>query len=102
LPAKERLAGAIHETEFRDATVDVYCNYTAQPERNAGKLRLSLIEQLVSPVRWTETMGNMHASGVTNYIEIGPGKVLQGLVKRTLAGVTFTGYDTEADVQKLG
>lgn len=102
MPAKERLAEAIHQTAFQDASVEVYCNFTAQPEKNAGSLRASLIEQLVSPVRWTETMGNMHAAGVMNYIEIGPGKVLQGLVKRTLAGVTFTGYDTEADVQKLG
>ncbi|MBK9249194.1 MAG: ACP S-malonyltransferase [Ignavibacteria bacterium] len=102
LPAKERLAEAIHLTGFQDATVEVYCNFTAQPEKQADSLRASLIEQLISPVRWTETMANMYQAGILNYIEIGPGKVLQGLVKRTLNGVTFTGYDTYTDVQKLG
>lgn len=98
--AKERLAEAIHSTMFNDSSVDVYCNISGKPEKNADVLRNSLIEQLVSPVRWTETMINMQSAGITNFIEIGPGKVLQGLVKRTLTGATFSGFDTAVDVQK--
>ncbi len=98
--AKERLAEAIHSTKFNDSSVEVYCNISAKPEKKADNLRNSLIEQLVSPVRWTETMMNMQTAGITNFIEIGPGKVLQGLVKRTLAGATFSGFDTAVDVQK--
>ncbi len=99
--AKERLAEAIHSTQFNNSSIDVYCNISAKPEKNADKLRNSLIEQLVSPVRWTETMMNMHSAGISNFIEIGPGKVLQGLVKRTLTGVLFSGFDTTSDIHKI-
>ena len=99
--AKERLAEAIHSTKFNDSSVDVYCNISGKPKKNTDALRNSLIEQLVSPVRWTETMMNMQSAGITNFIEIGPGKVLQGLVKRTLTGTTFSGFDTAADVLKV-
>ncbi|MBI3259570.1 MAG: ACP S-malonyltransferase [Ignavibacteriae bacterium] len=101
ISAKERLAEAIHSTRFNDSSVDVYCNVSAKPEKNADELRNSLIEQLVSPVRWTETMKNMQSASITNFIEIGPGKVLQGLVKRTLSGATFSGFDIASDVQKI-
>lgn len=99
--AKERLAEAIHATRFNNSRVDVYCNISAKPEKNADQLRNSLIEQLVSPVRWTETMVNMHSVGISNFIEIGPGKVLQGLVKRTLTGASFSGFDTASDIHKI-
>jgi len=98
--AKKQLAEAIHSTQFNNSEVNLYCNISAQPEKEADKLRKSLIEQLISPVRWTETMVNMHQAGISNFIEIGPGKVLQGLVKRTLTGITFTGFDTAIDIRK--
>ncbi|MBS1536389.1 MAG: ACP S-malonyltransferase [Bacteroidetes bacterium] len=99
--AKERLAEAIHSTKFNNSSKNVYCNISAQPEKEADELRKSLIEQLVSPVRWTETMVNMQSAGISNFIEIGPGKVLQGLVKRTLTGAIFSGFDTVSDIHKI-
>jgi [acyl-carrier-protein] S-malonyltransferase len=99
--AKQRLAEAIHATHFNNSSINVYCNISAKPEKSADTLRTSLIEQLISPVRWTETMTNMQSAGITNFIEIGPGKVLQGLVKRSLSGASFSGFDTVDDVRKI-
>lgn len=100
-PAQETLAKAIHAAEFRDAQTDVVCNVDASVHRSAAELREALIAQLVSPVRWTQSLETMFAMGVREFIEVGPGKVLQGLVKRTLKEVTMRGVDTEADVQAM-
>ncbi|MBL7999863.1 MAG: ACP S-malonyltransferase [Candidatus Kapabacteria bacterium] len=97
-PAQEQLAEAIHATQFYDAVCDVYCNVTGAPERSAAMLRENLIAQLVSPVRWTQTLTSMHANGIDTYMEIGPKNVLQGLVKRTLTGVNISGIDTAAQL----
>lgn len=97
-PAQQTLAAAIQETEFHDANVDVVCNVDAAVHRSAQSLREALIAQLVSPVRWTQSLETMFSSGVRDFLEIGPGKVLQGLVKRTLKEVAFRGIDTEADL----
>ena len=97
-PAQHELAEALRNTPFSDANVDVYVNVTAQPERNGDALRERLIEQLVSPVLWTQTLTAMQYDGVGQFIEIGPGKVLQGLVKRTMQGVDIKGIDTADDI----
>ncbi|MFM8178020.1 MAG: ACP S-malonyltransferase, partial [Candidatus Kapaibacterium sp.] len=85
----------------RDADVDVVCNVDALAHREAGSLQDALIAQLVSPVRWTQSLETMFRSGVRDYVEIGPGKVLQGLVKRTLKDVTIRGIDTEQDLSSM-
>ena len=81
-PAREELAKGILETNFQNATIPVYQNVTASPETDKDKIRENLIKQLTAPVRWTQTVQNMIADGTTKFIECGPGKVLQGLVKR--------------------
>lgn len=99
-PAQDQLAQAIMATPFSDTTIDVYANVTALPTRSADELRRLLIEQVCAPVLWTQTVVNMAADGITTFIEIGPGKVLQGLVKRTVEA-EILGYDTEKDIQQL-
>ncbi len=99
--ARERLAEAINAADFRDASVDVYCNVDALPVRSAELLRARLIQQLVSPVLWTQTMRSMQQAGISEFCEIGPGSVLQGLLKRTLQGTSFRGIDKAADVQSV-
>ncbi|HRE57798.1 MAG TPA: ACP S-malonyltransferase [Candidatus Kapabacteria bacterium] len=99
-PAQERLAEAIIATPFSDTAIDVYTNVTALPTRTASELRQLLIEQVCAPVLWTQSLINMAADGITTFIEIGPGKVLQGLVKRTVEA-EILGYDTEKDIQQL-
>jgi [acyl-carrier-protein] S-malonyltransferase len=99
--AKEELAAAIHKTDFEDAKADVYVNVSAAPLRKADDLKEALIQQLVSPVRWTQTMNAMQSAGITKFYEIGPGKVLQGLLKRTLKDIEIAGFDTAEDLEKF-
>jgi [acyl-carrier-protein] S-malonyltransferase len=91
--AKEELKKAIDSAPIKDAAVPVYANVTAKPVRYATEIKEALIMQLTNPVRWQESVANMSADGVTKFVEIGPGKVLQGLVKRTVSGGTVVGID---------
>ena len=81
-PAKERLEKAIQKTEIKTPRCPVYQNVNAQPVTNPDIIKTNLIAQLTSPVKWTQTMKMMIANGMTEYIEVGPGKVLQGLLKK--------------------
>ena len=81
-PARERLAAAIEATTFNEPSCAIYQNVTAMPHRNAEEIKKNLIAQLTAPVRWTQSVQNMVAYGVIIFIEVGPGKVLQGLVKK--------------------
>ncbi len=92
--AKDGLKVALDEVEIRDAKIPVYANVTAKPVQKASEIRTLLFEQVTSPVRWHETVVNMAADGATSFIEIGPGKVLQGLVKRIAPDVSVSGIDT--------
>ncbi len=98
--AREDLEKAIIDAEIRNAKVPVYANVTAAPVRGADEIREALISQLTNPVRWSESVLNMYNDGVRRFVEIGPGKVLQGLVKRTVPDAEITGYDklTEAGI----
>jgi [acyl-carrier-protein] S-malonyltransferase len=95
--AKDALAKKINETTFSTPKCPVYPNVTAVKTTDAALLKELCVQQLTSPVRWAQTLEQMHNDSVDTFIEIGPGKVLQGLVKRTLKGVTFTGIDTFTD-----
>lgn len=97
--AKEKLKVALDTTEIRDAKIPVYANVTAKPVRKADEIRNLLFEQVTSPVRWEETLMNMSADSVTKFVEIGPGKVLQGLVKRTVVTAEISGIDKATDVK---
>jgi len=81
-PARAELADAIGSTTFNTPICPVYQNVTAQPVTEPEEIKANLIAQLTAPVRWTETMKNMIANGATSYTEVGPGKVLQGLMKK--------------------
>jgi [acyl-carrier-protein] S-malonyltransferase len=97
--AKEKLKEALDMVNIRDAKIPVYANVTAKPVTKAGEIRNLLFEQVTNPVRWDETIVNMHADGATKFVEIGPGKVLQGLVKRTTAAVEVSGFDKAVDLK---
>lgn len=81
-PAREELAKAIESTTFSNPICPVYQNTTASAVTNPEEIKKNLIEQLTAPVRWTQTMQQMIADGATEVIEVGPGKVLQGLFKK--------------------
>ncbi len=81
-PAEAELAAAIQNTTFSAAICPVYQNVDAQPHTNPDQIKQNLIKQLTAPVRWTQTVQNMIMGGATLFIECGPGKVLQGLVKK--------------------
>ena len=81
-PARAELAKAIEETPFSAPRCPVYQNVTALPTTDPALIKENLLRQLTSPVRWTQTVQNMLADGAGRFVELGPGTVLQGLVKR--------------------
>lgn len=81
-PAREQLAAAIEATTFSDPICPVYQNVDAKPHNNVEEIKANLIAQLTAPVRWTQSVQQMVSDGATDFIECGPGKVLQGLVKK--------------------
>jgi len=81
-PAKDELKAAIESTHFGNPTCPVYQNVDASPYIEPASIKQNLINQLTSPVRWTQTVQKMVANGVTEFTEVGPGIVLQGLVKK--------------------
>lgn len=81
-PARTRLAKAIEQTEFAIPICPVYQNVNAMPFTDPVQIQENLVAQLTSPVRWTQTVQNMISDGAIRFIEVGPGKVLQGLVKK--------------------
>ncbi|HOH07418.1 MAG TPA: ACP S-malonyltransferase [bacterium] len=97
-PARAGLAQALAEAPFRAPRVPVYCNVTAQPAQTSGEIRSLLERQLVSPVRWSEQVRRMAADGADEFIEIGAGSVLSGLVKRIAPEVRVRTVSTLKDV----
>lgn len=80
--AREELAKAINEVNIESPLCPIYQNVDAKPYTEPTKIKENLIAQLTAPVRWTQTIKNMHYEGITKFIECGAGKVLQGLVKK--------------------
>lgn len=81
-PARAELAEAINATTFSKPVCPVYQNVNAQPQTDPETIKANLIAQLTAPVRWTQSVENMIAGGATSFTELGPGAVLQGLVKK--------------------
>lgn len=81
-PARIELAAAINATNFNEPICPVYQNVTAKGVSNPDEIKKNLIAQLTGPVKWTQTVQQMIADGATSFTEVGPGKVLQGLVKK--------------------
>lgn len=90
-PAREELEAAILETHFANPTCPIYQNVDAQPYIDPNHIRQNLINQLTSPVRWTQSVQHMVANGAGHFTEVGPGNVLQGLVKKIAGSVTIDG-----------
>ena len=90
-PAREELAAAIEATEFRNPSCPVYQNVTASAVVNPEEIKKNLILQLTAPVKWTQSIQAMIADGGTEFIEVGPGKVLQGLMRKIDRSVSATG-----------
>lgn len=98
--AKDKLQFKLNETNFYEAKYPVYVNVTAEPIKNKNSFSEMLFKQLSSPVRWEETIINMIRDGADEFYEIGPGKVLQGLVKRINPDVKIYGISTFEDVER--
>ena len=81
-PAREELASAIKNTTFSTPNCPIYQNVTASAITDENKIKVNLISQLTAPVRWTQSVQQMVTDGATHFTEVGPGKVLQGLVKK--------------------
>lgn len=90
-PARAELADAIARTQFHAPKCPVYQNVTAQAETDPDAIKKNLIAQLTAPVRWTQTVLHMIADGATSFTEVGPGTVLQGLVKKINKEVETSG-----------
>jgi len=90
-PARLELAEAIGKTPFQVPVCPIYQNVTALPSTDPEVIKDNLLRQLTSPVRWTQTVQNMVADGADSFLEIGPGTVLQGLVKRIAPEVEING-----------
>ena len=90
-PAKKELQAAIEKTTFYQPSCHVYQNVTAKAVFNQDEIKKNLVEQLTSPVRWTQTIQSMITDGANKFTEVGPGKVLQGLVAKISKEVQVSG-----------
>jgi len=100
-PAADAMAAALKAADMANAAVPVFCNVTADTESDAGQLRANLVAQVTGRVRWRETLLAAHRHGVTRFVELGTGKVLSGLVKRTLEDVTILNLDGSDDLDSV-
>ena len=100
-PAADKMAQALAETKLQAPNLPVICNVTAKAETDPLLLRQNLVTQVTGRVRWRETLQHMQAEGVTRFIELGTGKVLSGLVKRSLSDVEIFNVETLADLEGL-
>ena len=99
--AGEGLRKALEATPIRDARIPIYSNVTAGPVQKAKEIQECLEQQLTSPVRWVESVEQMISAGTTVFLEVGPRKVLQGLITRINASVQTASVDKFEDVEKL-
>ena len=91
----------IFKTNFKNLSTDIVSNVTAESEKNGENIKKLLVEQIYSKVRWRESILYMIKNGVNEFIEIGPGKVLSGLVKRISGNVNVKSINTIEDIKNL-
>jgi len=96
--ARDGLRIGLSKTNIKNAQIPVYTNVTGKGIQKVEEIRAMLEQQLTSPVRWEESVKNMIADGATQFVEIGPGKVLQGLVKRIDSSVDVIGIEKYEDI----
>ena len=99
--AAEKLERVLAKVDFGPFTTPVVTNVEAEPTTDPGAVPGLLVRQLTSPVRWVDTVMRLKAEGVTDAVEIGPGKVLSGLTKRTDRGISTMNIDTVEDLEKI-
>lgn len=92
-PAYDGLKEGLESLDISEPNCPIYSNYTAEPTTDPEEIRSNVLNQLLNPVRWTQTLQNMNANGANSFVEVGPGNVLQGLVKRTLDDVEISGHE---------
>ena len=100
-PAADAMASALEDAAMNDSAVPVICNVTAAVESNASQLRANLVHQVTGRVRWRETLLAASEAGVTTFVELGTGKVLSGLVKRTLEDMAMVNLDGADDLDSV-
>ncbi len=99
--ATEKMRKIILDTDFNDPVVSIISNVTASPQNNSEDIRHLLIKQIENPVRWRETINIMIKNEVTNFVEIGPGKVLSGLIKRIDRNVRLKQVNNLSDLKNI-
>ena len=100
-PAADSMKNKINDTRFNDPKIKIVNNVTAQPEIKSVNIKKLLIDQIFSTVKWRESIIYMSKENVSNFIEIGPGKVLSGMVKRTLKSANCFSINSIADIKNL-
>ena len=93
-PARKELAEAIESADFKTPTCPIYQNVDALPHTSPAEIKGNLVAQLTAPVRWTQIIENMTADGITDYVELGPGTVLQGLITKISPDATVESKGT--------
>ncbi len=99
--AAEKMKEKINSTNFKKPVYDIICNVTAKPEIDPKNIKDLLVKQIYSTVRWRESIIHMSKEKILNYIEIGPGKVLSGMVKRTVKNINCFSLNSIDDIKNL-
>jgi [acyl-carrier-protein] S-malonyltransferase len=99
--AREGLGEVLDAVDIQEPSCPVYLNVTGEPSTDPDEIRQRLMEQLLSPVRWAQSLRRMHADGATRFVEVGAGDVLRGLVGRTLDDVQTAGAGTPDEIETL-
>ena len=100
-PAAEIMKNKINKVKFYDPIFEIINNVTAKAEKNSNIIKDLLINQIYSTVRWRESLINMEVAGVKNFIEVGPGKALIGMVKRTIKNSNCFSINSIADIKNI-
>jgi [acyl-carrier-protein] S-malonyltransferase len=99
-PAREKLKNSIDQTNFYQSRFPVYTNVSATPAGSIEEIKTKLYEQITAPVKWEESIRNMIDDGVEEFYEVGPGNVLQGLMKRINPDIKRIGIDKYEDLER--
>ena len=100
-PAADFMRDKINNIKFNKPSVDIISNVTARVEKDPDKIKTLLIDQIFSTVKWRESLINMSNTGIKNFIEVGPGKALTGMVKRTIKNANCFSINSIADIKKF-
>ncbi len=100
-PAADTMKDKIESIDFKKPNIDIVCNVTSKPENNPKDIKKLLVDQICSTVRWRESIINMSNENVSDFIEIGPGKVLSSMVKRTVKNINSFSINSIDDMKKV-